>query len=136
MAKTMYQKRAERKKEKIASADKPARQVAISWFPGHMAKAKREISESMKLIDIVFELIDARIPVSSRNPMVDEIVGKKPRLILLAKANLADKKKTADWIDYYANKGIVALDIDSITGYHLNMIVPKAKVVLAPLFEA
>ena len=73
----------------------------IQWFPGHMAKAKREIKENIKLVDLVIELKDARIPFSSTNPMVDEIVGNKPRLILLNKSSLADPKITKEWMDYY-----------------------------------
>ena len=70
--------------------------MPIQWYPGHMAKAKREISEALKNVDIVLELRDARIPLASKNPMVDEIVGQKPRLILLNKSNMADKKAEFD----------------------------------------
>ena len=66
----------------------------IQWFPGHMAKAKREISEKIKQVDLVIELKDARIPYSSTNPMIDEIVGNKPRLILLCKSSMADPNVT------------------------------------------
>ena len=69
--------------------------MTIQWFPGHMAKARREVSEKLKFVDIVFELIDARLPLSSRNPMLDQIVQQKPRLILLNKADLADPAQTA-----------------------------------------
>ena len=78
----------------------------IQWFPGHMAKAKREIKENIKLVDLVIELKDARIPFSSTNPMVDEIVGNKPRLILLNKSSLADPKITKEWMDYYKSINI------------------------------
>ena len=79
----------------------------INWFPGHMAKAKREIIESLKKVDIAFLLFDSRIPYSSLNPMLDEILGNKPRLILLNKANVADKNITKLWMDYYKNKGYI-----------------------------
>jgi len=65
----------------------------IQWFPGHMAKAKREVSEKLKLVDVVYELLDARVPLSSRNPLIDEIVREKPRILLLNKADLADPEK-------------------------------------------
>ncbi len=66
--------------------------MTIQWFPGHMAKARRQVTEKLKLVDIVIELVDARIPLSSRNPMIEEIIGQKPRLVLLNKADMADTK--------------------------------------------
>lgn len=110
-------------------------QYNIQWFPGHMAKAKREISQMVKLVDIVIELKDARIPYSSTNPMIDEIIGKKPRLILLNKSDMADRSITKAWIDYYKKKNIIALDIDSITGYNIKNIIPYAKIVLTDEFK-
>ena len=107
----------------------------INWFPGHMAKAKREIIESLKKVDIAFLLFDSRIPYSSLNPMLDEILGNKPRLILLNKANVADKSITKEWMDYYKNKGYIALDIDSISGYNVNKITQYAAKVLTELFK-
>ena len=73
----------------------------IQWFPGHMAKAKREVSEKLKFVDIVFELVDARLPISSRNPMLDQILQQKPRLILINKADLADPQQTKLWEGYF-----------------------------------
>ena len=81
----------------------------IQWFPGHMAKARREISEKMKLIDIVIELVDARAPLSSKNPMFNEICNNKPRLIVMTKKDLADSKATSKWIEYFKGKGIYAI---------------------------
>ena len=107
----------------------------INWFPGHMAKAKREIIESLKKVDIAFLLFDSRIPYSSLNPMLDEILGNKPRLILLNKANVADKNITKAWMDYYKNKGYIALDIDSISGYNVNKITQYASKALTELFK-
>lgn len=80
----------------------------IQWFPGHMAKAKREILEKIKLVDLVIELKDARIPYSSTNPMIHEIVGSKPRLILLCKSSMADPIVTKEWIAYYKEKNSAA----------------------------
>ena len=107
----------------------------IQWFPGHMAKAKREILVLMKLVDVVIELKDARIPNSSTNPMINEIVGNKPRLILLNKSDMADKKITKDWINYYKLNNIIALDIDSISGYNIQNIIPYLKLVLKDEFQ-
>lgn len=75
--------------------------MVIQWFPGHMAKAKRLAIENRNMVDIVLELVDARIPISSRNPLMDEIVGGKPRLIILNKADLADSNMTNDWLEYF-----------------------------------
>ena len=107
----------------------------INWFPGHMAKAKREIKELVKLVDIVIELKDSRIPYSSTNPMINEIIGNKPRLILLNKALMDDQSKTKKWIDYYKNNNIIALDIDSISGYNISNIIPYAKRVLKDVLK-
>nr|MDE7105717.1 ribosome biogenesis GTPase YlqF [Anaeroplasmataceae bacterium] len=106
----------------------------IQWFPGHMAKAKREISEKVKLVDLVIELKDARIPYASTNPMISEIIGNKPRLILLCKSSMADPKITKEWIEYYENQNIIALDIDSITGYHIKDILNNATRALKDVF--
>lgn len=102
----------------------------IQWFPGHMAKARREITEKLKLVDIVLEIVDARVPLSSRNPMMGEILKDKPTLVLLNKANLADKKETLKWIDYFKKEGIKALDIDLIDNYNVNKIIPACNEVL------
>ena len=72
--------------------------MTIQWFPGHMAKARREVSEKLKFVDIVFELVDARLPISSRNPMLDQLLQQKPRLILINKADLAFKPKNGSII--------------------------------------
>ena len=108
----------------------------IQWFPGHMAKARREITEKLKLVDIVLEILDARVPISSRNPMMGEILKDKPTLVLLNKANLADKKVTLEWIEYFKNNGIKALDIDLIDNYNVNKIIPACNEVLAKEIEA
>lgn len=84
----------------------------IQWFPGHMAKAKREISDKIKLIDIVIELVDARAPYSSKNPLFNSIVQNKPRLIVLTKEDLADEKMTSKWIEFYKNSGYYAMSVN------------------------
>ncbi|MED4532535.1 ribosome biogenesis GTPase YlqF [Metabacillus fastidiosus] len=109
--------------------------MAIQWFPGHMAKARRQVTEKLKFIDIVFELVDARLPMSSRNPMIDEIVSVKPRIVLLNKADMADEKVTNEWIAYFKQKDIPALAIDSQTGTGLKQIITLSKVILREKFD-
>jgi ribosome biogenesis GTPase A len=104
--------------------------MTIQWFPGHMTRAKRQIEEKLKLIDVVVELLDARIPQSSRNPMIDEITGHKPRLILLNKADLADPDRTAAWSRFYRDQGHSVLAIDANTGTGIKEIAGKAKELL------
>jgi len=87
----------------------------IQWFPGHMAKARRQIEEKLPVIDIVYELVDARIPLASSNPMLKEIIRNKPRLILLNKVDLADPQVTKAWINYYHKQGISAVETNSLT---------------------
>jgi ribosome biogenesis GTPase A len=102
--------------------------MTIQWFPGHMTKARRQIEEKLKLIDVVIELLDARIPLSSRNPMIDEILKGKPRLVLLNKADLADPGVTAAWVAYFKEDGLDALPIDAVSGNQVKEIVPRCKV--------
>ena len=83
------------------------------WFPGHMTKAMRQLKEDMKLIDLVIELLDARIPFSSRNPEIDTLGQNKARLVLLNKADLADENQNNRWVEYFKEKGIIALKINS-----------------------
>jgi ribosome biogenesis GTPase A len=109
--------------------------LTIQWFPGHMAKARREVTEKLKLVDIIFELLDARIPLSSRNPMIDEIIQHKPRLVLLNKSDMADPKVTSQWISYFAEKGIRAIPINSHAGEGMQLIVSAAKELLQEKFD-
>lgn len=102
----------------------------IQWFPGHMAKARREVTEKLKFVDVIFELVDARLPLSSRNPMMDEIVGDKPRLILLNKADLADPAQTKRWQDYFEEEGHPSLMINSKEGQGVKQIVAASKKLL------
>ncbi|REK55022.1 MAG: ribosome biogenesis GTPase YlqF [Geobacillus sp.] len=108
--------------------------MTIQWFPGHMAKAKREVQEKLKLIDIVFELLDARIPMSSRNPMINEILGNKPRIVLLNKADMADEAATQQWIAYFQQQQLRALAIDAQTGTGIKQIVAMSKEMLKDKF--
>lgn len=103
----------------------------IQWYPGHMAKAKKEIEERLRIIDIVFELVDARIPFSSKNPVIEQIIGNKPKLLLLTKADLADGNQTKKWSLYFQTTGYQVLEIDAISGFNIKRIVKWAKEVLA-----
>ncbi len=87
--------------------------MQFQWYPGHMTKTKREMQEDIKLIDLVIEVTDARIPMSSRNPDIDDLAKNKYRLILLNKADLADPKKTAAWSEYYKEKGFYVAELDA-----------------------
>lgn len=86
------------------------------WYPGHMTKAKRMMQEDMKLIDLVIELVDARIPLSSRNPDIDTLAGNKARILLLNKADLADQNANKKWKEYFQNKGFYVLELNSKNG--------------------
>jgi len=88
----------------------------INWYPGHMAKASRMIREQLKLVDVVIELLDARIPLSSANPVIEEIIAGKPRIVALNKADLADPRNTELWLSFFRGKGIDAIAVNSIGG--------------------
>lgn len=92
----------------------------IQWFPGHMAKTKRKIKEQLKLVDAVAEITDARIPVSSRNPDIPELIGDKPHIIVLNKCDMADRAETEKWIDIYKKSGISAVAADCKSGKGIN----------------
>ena len=92
----------------------------IQWFPGHMTKTKRQIQANLKLVDAVAEIIDARIPVSSRNPDLNKLIQSKPRVILLNKCDMANQTATKMWIDFYKKQGITAIAVDCKSGRGLN----------------
>lgn len=98
----------------------------IQWYPGHMAKAKREITDAAKLVDVVIEIIDARIPKSSRNPILNEIIGNKPRVIVLNKADLADDKANKEWIQKFKTNNQIAVIVDSNQGKGVKNVVDAA----------
>ena len=109
--------------------------MTIQWFPGHMAKARRQVTEKIKLVDIVFELVDARLPLSSRNPILDEIIGEKPRIIILNKSDLADQLETKKWVTYFNDQGIAAVPIVAQEGTGMKQLMGKAKELLQPKFD-
>lgn len=103
----------------------------IQWFPGHMAKTRRMISENLKNVDIVIEILDARIPYASRNPEITRLTAGKPTLLLLNKASLADAKQNALWVKRYTNESTYALLTDCVTGEGLNKMEPMIREILA-----
>lgn len=108
----------------------------IQWFPGHMTKARRKISEQLKLIDAVAEVVDARIPISSRNPDLKDIIGDKPHIILLNKCDMADDTATKKWIEFYKKQGIYAIPLDCKTGRGISAFKDTVKTVLADKLES
>lgn len=104
----------------------------LQWFPGHMKKAQRLIEENLKLVDIVIEVRDARIPSSSQNPLLQDLLNDKPRLIALAKSDLADKKSTSLWIDKFNSEGITAIAIDAVKGTGIKNLIEAAKSLAQP----
>jgi len=109
--------------------------MTIQWFPGHMTRARRQIEEKLKLIDVAIELLDARLPSSSRNPMIYEILGNKPRLVLLNKHDLADPAVTMRWVEQLATENIKVLPIDASAGTGVQQILPRCRELMAPKFE-
>lgn len=107
----------------------------IQWFPGHMAKTRRIIKESLNLVDGVIEIVDARVPYSSSNPELSEIINKKPKIVLLNKCDVADENATKIWISYYKNNNIIALPVDCRTGKGLNQFIPACKQALKNVIE-
>lgn len=113
----MYQKRKARKEMKNnENKEEMQNQMNINWYPGHMAKTKRQIIEDMKLVDVVIELLDARIPKSSQNPDIQGMLKNKKKIVILNKSDLADEKETKKWIEYFKKKNILAIDVDSNQG--------------------
>ena len=103
---------------------------SIQWFPGHMTRTKRKIAEMLPQVDIVVEVVDARIPISSRNPDLDSLVAKKPRLLILNKADIADEAATKCWLKYYSDHHIPAIAVDCKSGKGINRFVPLMREVL------
>lgn len=103
----------------------------IQWFPGHMTKTKRQIQASLKLVDAVAEILDARIPLSSKNPDLQKLIQNKPKVVLLNKCDMANQTATSRWIDYYASLGITAIAVDCKSGKGLNKFAPAVNNVLS-----
>ncbi|MFD1392026.1 ribosome biogenesis GTPase YlqF [Lacticaseibacillus jixianensis] len=107
----------------------------IQWFPGHMAKARNQVQEKLKLVDLVLEVVDARVPEASRNPMMNQIVGQKPRIMVLNKKDLADPQKTAEWLSYYRAQGFEAIAIDAQHAKRLQQIPQLARQMMKAKLE-
>ena len=123
----MYQKRKMRQEKKNNGGQESFSKVPISWYPGHMAKTKREIKEKIDLIDIVFEVVDASIPYSSKNKEIEEMTKGKPRVIVMTKIDLCDSGKTNKWIKYYEDKDYIVIPIDLINNPNTKIIFDKIK---------
>lgn len=104
--------------------------IRIQWYPGHMTKAKREMQAKLKMVDMIIELRDARIPSASKNPMIDELCGQKPRLIILSKKDKADANETQKWIQYLSNEHTKVLALDIINENIIPKVVDVSKVLM------
>ncbi|MEJ8752435.1 ribosome biogenesis GTPase YlqF [Lagierella sp. ICN-221743] len=107
----------------------------INWYPGHMKKTMDNIKSSLKLVDVVLEIVDARIPIASRNPLLDEVLGDKPRVVLLNKMDLANEAMNKKWLEYFKAKGYEAILIDSVKGTNLNKIESTSRALLTEKFK-
>ena len=107
----------------------------INWYPGHMKKTMDNIRLSLKLVDIVGEIIDSRIPISSKNPVIDDVLKDKPRIMILNKSDMADENETKKWISYYRKKGYGAVVVDALHSKGLDKIYSVAKEMLADKFK-
>ena len=126
----MYQKRKMRQ-EKVKKENKEENSKSnINWYPGHMAKTRRQIMEDIRLVDIVIELLDARIPISSQNPDIGEIIKNKKKLVVLNKCDLADDKKNKKWIEYFNKRGIPAVLTDANSGKGIDECVRKIEKIM------
>lgn len=107
----------------------------INWYPGHMKKTMDNIRSSLKLVDIVGEIIDSRIPISSKNPVIDDVLKDKPRIMILNKSDMADENETKKWLSYYRKKGYGAVVVDALHSKGLDKIYSVAKEMLADKFK-
>lgn len=102
----------------------------INWYPGHMAKTKKQIIEDLKLIDVVIELLDSRIPISSQNPDIAKMIKSKKRIVVLNKSDLSDEEQNKLWVDYFGQKGIVAVLTDSNTGRGVQEVIKQIEIIM------
>ena len=114
----MYQKRKIRQEKNMKKNEGQDvdNKTNINWYPGHMAKTRKQIMQDLKLVDIVIELLDARIPISSQNPDIAQITAGKKKMLILNKCDLADERQNKLWVEYFNKKGIVAVLTDSNSG--------------------
>ena len=121
----MYQKRKMRQEKKNNGSQESFSKVSISWYPGHMAKTKREIKEKLPLIDVVYEVVDARMPISSKVIDIDDIIKNKPRILIMTKYDMCDKSQTDKIIKYYKDKGYSVVPVDLIKNTNVNLIIKE-----------
>ena len=131
----MHQKRKMRQEKKNNQQNIGVAKNVINWYPGHMAKTKREIKEKLDLIDIVYEVIDARMPLSSKVADIDDLIKDKPRILIITKYDLCDKTETDKLIDYYKNLGYVTIVVDLMSGKNVNQIITESTKLLQDMNE-
>ena len=118
----MYQKRKMRQEKKNNDSQESFSKVSISWYPGHMAKTKKQITEDLKLIDVIIEILDSRIPISSRNPDIAKLTENKDKIIILNKSDLADQKQNEQWVKHFQKQGQLAILANCNEGKGINEI--------------
>lgn len=132
----MYQKRKMRQEKKNSNQEEKLTKVGINWYPGHMAKTRREIKEKIDLIDIVFEVVDARMPISSKIVDIDTIIKNKPHILIMTKYDICDKVETDKIIENYKNQGYEVINVDLMSGKNVNKIIDKSKELLQEMNES
>ena len=110
--------------------------VNINWFPGHMAKTRRQITEDLKLVDVVVEILDARIPISSQNPDIRQITKNKKKIIVLNKEDLADEKENQKWVEYFLKRGEKAVLVNSNDGRGINNVIKQIQTIMQDELES
>ena len=132
----MYQKRKERKaKRENNSEEKVIPSTGINWYPGHMVKAKREIKERIKIIDVIYECVDARMPSSSKLKGMDDILEAKPRILVMTKKDLCDLEETNKWVKYYEKKGYKVILLDLTNNDDYKKLIKLTNEVVKPIQE-
>ena len=131
----MYQKREMRKNKKMNENTKSLPSTSINWYPGHMAKTKRLIKENIRLIDVIYEVIDSRIPYSSRINDIEELIGNKPRILIFTKYDLCDKKETDKFIEKYKQQGLYCITYDLTKEIDKNILLDLSNKILKDKLE-
>lgn len=133
----MYQKREQRKKDKLKDKNNAENngKMNINWYPGHMVKAAKSIREDLKLIDIVVEVLDSRIPKSSQNYIIDEMAEGKARIVVLNKYDIADQKEVSKWVKHYEEKGVSVVLTNAQSGENINKLIDTIKSVGSKIYE-
>ena len=131
----MHQKREMRKNKKMNEDTKSLPSMSINWYPGHMAKTRREIKEKIDLIDIIYEVIDARMPISSKIVDIDDLVKNKPRILIVTKYDLCDQVETDKILDNYKELGYTVIPVDLVNGKNVNKIITASETLLKSMNE-